>query len=191
MKSIIALIIILVMPSVALAAQGPTDRVKLGVSDIISIASDSALSVEQKKQSLSDVIEKHVDIQASAQRVLGKYWREASDSEKRQFMVLLKGVLVDTYIVLLEKYDNETVAYTGETIKKKVYATVDTDIHTKDNIIPVSYQLYQRNDEWKIYDFVAEGLSMIRTFSKDYQSTLKKSGVSGLNEALAAKLAQK
>jgi phospholipid transport system substrate-binding protein len=181
----------LVMPSVALAAQGPTDRVKLGVSDIISIASDSALSVEQKKQSLSDVIEKHVDIQASAQRVLGKYWREASDSEKRQFMVLLKGVLVDTYIVLLEKYDNETVAYTGETIKKKVYATVDTDIHTKDNIIPVSYQLYQRNDEWKIYDFVAEGLSMIRTFSKDYQSTLKKSGVSGLNEALAAKLAQK
>lgn len=32
---------------------------------------------------------------------------------------------------------------------------------------------------------------MIRTFSKDYQSTLKKSGVSGLNEALAAKLAQK
>ncbi|MBB1475576.1 ABC transporter substrate-binding protein [Shewanella vesiculosa] len=191
MKSIIALIIMLVMPSVALAAQGPTDRVKLGVSDIISIASDSALSVEQKKQSLSDVIEKHVDIQASAQRVLGKYWREASDSEKRQFMVLLKGVLVDTYIVLLEKYDNETVAYTGETIKKKVYATVDTDIHTKDNIIPVSYQLYQRNDEWKIYDFVAEGLSMIRTFSKDYQSTLKKSGVSGLNEALAAKLAQK
>ena len=191
MKSIIALIIMLVMPSVALAAQGPTDRVKLGVSDIISIASDSALSVEQKKQSLSDVIEKHVDIQASAQRVLGKYWREASDSEKRQFMVLLKGVLVDTYIVLLEKYDNETVAYTDETIKKKVYATVDTDIHTKDNIIPVSYQLYQRNDEWKIYDFVAEGLSMIRTFSKDYQSTLKKSGVSGLNEALAAKLAQK
>tara|TARA_R110002050_G_scaffold35621_15_gene89364 strand:- start:845 stop:1420 length:576 start_codon:yes stop_codon:yes gene_type:complete len=191
MKSIIALIIMLVMSSVALAAQGPTDRVKLGVSDIISIASDSALSVEQKKQSLSDVIEKHVDIQASAQRVLGKYWREASDNEKRQFMVLLKGVLVDTYIVLLEKYDNETVAYTGETIKKKVYATVDTDIHTKDNIIPVSYQLYQRNDEWKIYDFVAEGLSMIRTFSKDYQSTLKKSGVSGLNEALAAKLAQK
>jgi phospholipid transport system substrate-binding protein len=191
MKSIIALIIMLVMSSVALAAQGPTDRVKLGVSDIISIASDSALSVEQKKQSLSDVIEKHVDIQASAQRVLGKYWREASYSEKRQFMVLLKGVLVDTYIVLLEKYDNETVAYTGETIKKKVYATVDTDIHTKDNIIPVSYQLYQRNDEWKIYDFVAEGLSMIRTFSKDYQSTLKKSGVSGLNEALAAKLAQK
>ena len=190
MKSIIALIIMLVMPSVALAAQGPTDRVKLGVSDIISIASDSALSVEQKKQSLSDVIEKHVDIQASAQRVLGKYWRQASDTEKRQFMVLLKGVLVDTYIVLLEQYDNQTVDYTNETIKKKVYASVDTEIHTKENIIPVSYQLYQRNNEWKIYDFVAEGLSMIRTFSNDYKSTLKKSGVSGLNEALAAKLAQ-
>ena len=180
----------LVMPSLALAAQEPTERVKLGVADIIGIASDSALSVEQKKQSLSDVIEKHVDIQASAQRVLGKYWRQANDTEKRQFMVLLKGVLVDTYIVLLEQYDNQTVNYTSETIKKKVYASVDTEIHTKENIIPVSYQLYQRNNEWKIYDFVAEGLSMIRTFSKDYQSTLKKSGVSGLNEALTAKLAQ-
>lgn len=191
MKSIIFLIMILVMPSLALAAQEPTERVKLGVTDIISIASNSALSVEQKKQSLSDVIEKHVDIQASAQRVLGKYWRQASDTEKRQFMVLLKGVLVDTYIVLLEQYDNQTVDYTNETIKKKVYASVDTEIHTKENIIPVSYQLYQRNNEWKIYDFVAEGLSMIRTFSNDYKSTLKKSGVTGLNEALAAKLAQK
>ena len=91
-------------------------------------------------------------------------------------MVLLKGVLVDTYIVLLEQYDNQTVDYTNETIKKKVYASVDTEIHTKENIIPVSYQLYQRNNEWKIYDFVAEGLSMIRTFSNDYKSTLKKSG---------------
>ncbi|WP_392342769.1 phospholipid-binding protein MlaC [uncultured Shewanella sp.] len=191
MKSIIFLIMMLVMPSLALAAQEPTERVKLGVTDIISIASNSALSVEQKKQSLSDVIEKHVDIQASAQRVLGKYWRQASDTEKRQFMVLLKGVLVDTYIVLLEQYDNQTVDYTNETIKKKVYASVDTEIHTKENIIPVSYQLYQRNNEWKIYDFVAEGLSMIRTFSNDYKSTLKKSGVTGLNEALAAKLAKK
>tara|TARA_R110001592_G_scaffold329733_3_gene611620 strand:- start:867 stop:1442 length:576 start_codon:yes stop_codon:yes gene_type:complete len=191
MKSIIFLIMMLVMPSVAFAVQEPTERVKLGVTDIISIASNSALSVEQKKQSLSDVIEKHVDIQASAQRVLGKYWRQASDTEKRQFMVLLKGVLVDTYIVLLEQYDNQTVDYTNETIKKKVYASVDTEIHTKENIIPVSYQLYQRNNEWKIYDFVAEGLSMIRTFSNDYKSTLKKSGVTGLNEALAAKLAQK
>jgi phospholipid transport system substrate-binding protein len=191
MKSIIFLIMMLVMPSLALAAQEPTERVKLGVTDIISIASNSALSVEQKKQSLSDVIEKHVDIQASAQRVLGKYWRQASDTEKRQFMVLLKGVLVDTYIVLLEQYDNQTVDYTNETIKKKVYASVDTEIHTKENIIPVSYQLYQRNNEWKIYDFVAEGLSMIRTFSNDYKSTLKKGGVTGLNEALAAKLAQK
>ncbi|WP_137224865.1 phospholipid-binding protein MlaC [Shewanella sp. MEBiC00475] len=190
MKSIIFLLMMLVMPSLALAAQEPTERVKLGVADIIGIASDSALSVEQKKQSLSDVIEKHVDIQASAQRVLGKYWRQASDTEKRQFMVLLKGVLVDTYIVLLEQYDNQTVDYTSETIKKKVYASVDTEIHTKENTIPVSYQLYQRNNEWKIYDFVAEGLSMIRTFSNDYQSTLKKSGVSGLNEALTAKLAQ-
>jgi phospholipid transport system substrate-binding protein len=191
MKSIIFLIMLLVMPSLALAAQEPTDRVKLGVADIIGIASDSALSAEQKKQSLSNVIEKHVDLQASAQRVLGKYWRQANDIEKRQFMLLLKGVLVDTYIILLEEYDNQTVDYTSETIKKKVYATVDTEIHTKENIIPVSYRLYQRNNEWKIYDFVAEGLSMIRTFSNDYRRTLKQSGVSGLNEALAAKLAQK
>lgn len=190
MKSILFIIMMSLMPSLVTAAQTPTERVKLAVTDIIGIASNSTLSAEQKKQSLSDVIQKHVDLQASAQRVLGKYWREASDDEKRQFMSLLQGVLVDTYIVLLEKYDNETVEYTSETIKKDVYATVDTEIHTKENIIPVSYQLYQRDNEWKIYDFVAEGLSMIRTFSNDYQSTLKKSGVAGLNEALTTKLAQ-
>lgn len=190
MKSVIFSLLMLALPSFAFAAQTPTERVKLGVADIISIASDKALSAEQKKQSLGEVIGKHVDLQASAQRVLGKYWRDATDDEKRQFIGLLKGVLVDTYIVLLEKYDNQTVEYTNETIKKEVYGTVDTIIHAGDTDIPVSYQLYKRNDDWKIYDFVAEGLSMIRSFSNDYQSTLRKGGVSELNTALAAKLAQ-
>lgn len=190
MKSVIFLLLMLVMPAVSFAAQTPTERVKLGVADIISIATNSSLSAEQKKQSLSEVIGKHVDLQASAQRVLGKYWKDASDAEKRQFIELLKAVLVDTYIVLLEKYDNQTVEFNNETIKKDIYATVDTEIHAGDTLIPVSYQLYKRDDDWKIYDFVAEGLSMIRSFSNDYQSTLRKSGVSGLNTALSAKLVE-
>jgi len=188
MKKFIGVLALLVMPVLAFAAQTPTDRVKLGVADIISIATNNTLDAQQKKQSLGDVIEAHVDFQASAQRVLGKYWRDATDEEKREFIGLLKSVLVDTYIVLLEKYDNQTVVFTGESIKKDVYATVDTEIKSKDLVIPVSYQLYKRGDDWRIYDFVAEGISMIRSFSNDYASTLKKDGVSGLNAALKAKL---
>ena len=170
------------------AADTPTERVQAGVKDIIDIATDAELDITQKREKLAGVINTHVDLQASAQRVLARYWRTATKEEKREFLKLFRSLLVNTYINLLDEYNDQVVAYKDEQIKKKVYAIVETEIQSPDVVIPVSYRLYYRDNDWKIYDFVAEGISMIRSFSNDYQSTLKSSGVSGLNKALEQKL---
>ena len=92
---------------------------------------------------------------------------------------------------LLNKYTNEKVEYLKESIKKKKYAKVATQIVMSDKKIPVTYKLIFRKNQWRIYDFSAEGVSMVSTYINDYKSTLKRSGLSGLNEILKVKLAKK
>lgn len=188
MKKLLSAVFALGLVFSVQAADTPTERVQAGVKDIIDIATDAELDITQKREKLAGVINTHVDLQASAQRVLARYWRTATKEEKREFLKLFRSLLVNTYINLLDEYNDQVVAYKDEQIKKKVYAIVETEIQSPDVVIPVSYRLYYRDNDWKIYDFVAEGISMIRSFSNDYQSTLKSSGVSGLNKALEQKL---
>ena len=78
-----------------------------------------------------------------------------------------------------------------EVIKKGKYAKVNTNIVLADKKIPVNYKLLLRNDQWRIYDFSAEGVSLISTYTNDYKATLKRSGLAGLNEILKKKVSGK
>ena len=55
----------------------------------------------------------------------------------------------------------------------------------KNKKVPVTFKLILRKGLWRIYDFSAEGVSMVSTYINDYKSTLKKGGLESLNEILA------
>ncbi len=171
-------------------ASGPSERVDKAVADIMAIAKQQGISGAERRVKLQKAIAEHVDLQAAAQRVLAVYWRSASKAQKIEFMRVFHKVLSDNYASMLEKYENESVKLNKETVKNDKYATVETTVLSQGKEIPVNYQLMYRNGEWKIYDFVAEGISLVRSYSSDYQGTLKTEGVDGLNRALTRKLAE-
>lgn len=185
----LALGIVLFFTSIACMAT-PTKVTEQAVADILAIAQNKTLDEQVRKDQLEDVIEKYVDLQAASQRVLAVHWRSASKEEKVEFMRVFRKVLTSTYFNLLQQYENEKVIFGEETIKKKRYATVESTVLSGGKEIPVSYRLLLRDDGWKLYDFVAEGISMIRSFNNDYASMLRSGGVSGLSKTLEDKIAE-
>ncbi len=186
MKKFIFGICLLVISAAGLAS--PKSVTEQAVADILSIAQNKTLAADVRKEQLEGVIKKYVDLQAASQRVLAVHWRSASDEDKIEFMRVFRKILTSTYFNLLQQYENEKVIFGDEQIKKDRYATVDSVVLSGGKEIPVSYRLIFRNEEWKLYDFVAEGISMIRSFSSDYSSVLRTGGVSGLSKALQQKL---
>lgn len=188
MKKYLLAMVLCVFSWSSLAAT-PTEAVEKAVTDILEIAQAKDVPAEQRRANLEAVIKNYVDLQAASQRVLAKYWKKASKEEKQQFMTVFRKVLTNTYFNLLEQYNNEKVIFGKEEIKKQKYAVVESTVISGGKEIPVNYRLLLRNDSWKLYDFVAEGISMIRSFSGDYKAILKKEGVSGLSMKLEEKLA--
>ena len=169
----------------------PTSSLTEAVNLFVSVAGDKALSLEEKKVSITEIVKNKMDLPVVSKRVVSRYWKKASKEDKKEFIGLFTQVIVNTYASLLNQYNNEEVEYLKEEIKKGKYAKVNTNIVLADKKIPVNYKLLLRNDEWRIYDFSAEGVSLISTYTNDYKTTLKRSGLAGLNEVLKKKVAAK
>jgi len=169
----------------------PTASLQVAVNELLAIAGNKSLNSDDKKAKIINVVQSKMDIQVLSQRVVSRYWKEANTEDKKTFMGLFSKVVVNTYYSLLNKYTNEKINYLKEQIKKKKYAFIDTEIVMSDKTIPVTYKLIFRKNQWRIYDFSAEGISMVSTYKNDYKSTLKSGGLAGLNKILTTKLTKK
>jgi phospholipid transport system substrate-binding protein len=193
-NSLFALLLIFVasLPFKAMAETNtPTSSLTEAVNLFIAVAGDNALSAAEKKHRITEIVKEKVDLSVVSQRVVSRRWKKATTEEKKEFIGLFTQVIVNTYASLLNEYTNEKVEYIKEEIKKEKYAKVNTNIVLADKKIPVNYKLILRKGQWRIYDFSAEGISLISTYTNDYKSTLKRGGLAALNAVLKKKIAAK
>jgi phospholipid transport system substrate-binding protein len=192
-NKLIALLTICTFSSFASIAETgtPTSSLTEAVNLFVNVASNKTLSIEEKKISITEIVKNKMDLPVVSKRVVSRYWKKANKEDKKEFISLFTQVIVNTYASLLNQYNNEEVEFLKEEIKKGKYAKVNTNIVLTDKKIPVNYKLLLRNDQWRIYDFSAEGVSLISTYTNDYKATLKRSGLAGLNEVLKKKVADK
>jgi phospholipid transport system substrate-binding protein len=176
--------------SLAQETKTPTATAEEAITKIIAIAQNKEIPTEERKAKLLELIKQYVDLQAVSQRVLAVHWRKASKEEKVKFIGLFRQVLTNTYAALLDEYENEEVNFISEEIKKERFAEVKSIVLSKGKEIPVNYLLLNRKGQWKLYDFVAEGISLVRSYTTEYKSILRSDGVSGLNDALEKKLTE-
>ena len=71
------------------------------------------------------------------------------------------------------------------------YASVKAQITTKDQIVhPVEYRLQKSGKEWRIYDVLLEGVSMVKNYRDQFDEILAKSSYEKLVADLRAKIPQ-
>ena len=184
MKSVLIGGIILLLSVVTSGhASTPTETLEKAINNIIAVAADKTTDDEFKKEKLAEVLSRELDFEAVSKRVVSKSWKKATVEQKEQFKMLFLKVMTNTYYALLKNYNNEKVLFLKEQLKKtkkNEYAIVDTSIISGNKKIPVRYRLIKVGEEWKIYDFVPEGISLVTTYKKNYASIIKKSGLDGL-----------
>jgi phospholipid transport system substrate-binding protein len=190
-RMILAMIVTL---AIAIPAWGgePTDRIKGGTDKIIAVLSDPGLLGDQKAEERRLAIRKAVDElfdwEEMAKRSLARHWRERSDEEKKEFVVLYGKLLERTYLDRVEGYSGEEVIYTEERIDGK-YALVKVKIVSKTKQeIAVDYRLKNKKEEWLVYDVSVEGVSLVNNYRTQFNQILMKSSYESLVERLKEKI---
>jgi phospholipid transport system substrate-binding protein len=166
-----------------------TGGLKATIDEVIEIMTDEKLKTQEKarREMLRETIGKRFDYHQMVIRSLARDWNNRTPKERKEFQELFKKLLESSYASKLESYSDEKINYVGEVVKGK-YALVKTEIVRRDGTIEVNYKMIQNNGEWKVYDFLIEGVSMIRNYRSQFTKIIRKESFAALVQKLSAKV---
>jgi phospholipid transport system substrate-binding protein len=171
----------------AAAAPSPLDQVQQTVDKVLEVLRNKSVPVAEREDRLRTLVYGRFDFALMSQWTLGPYWRKADAQQRQRFIDLYSELLEANYLGKIEAYTNETVRYLGQKVENG-RAEVETEVVTSSNNIPLTYRLSRQGDEWKVYDVVIEGVSLVRNYRSTFGEIARKDGIEGLLQQVAKKV---
>ena len=166
-----------------------TADLKGTIDQVLEIVSDKNLQKNPplRREKLRKVIALRFNYRQMVMRSLAKNFKDRSDQEREEFTDLFKQLLENSYASKIENYQDETINYVGEQVKWQ-YAMVKTQIVSKDGVVDVDYKLLKENGQWLVYDFVIEGVSLIRNYRSQFSKIISTESYAALVSKLTKKI---
>ena len=173
-------------------AGGPaTEAIRGTISQVFRVLGDPSLKGPEKaaerRRQLEKLAADRICYAEMAKRSLGAQWRGLSDAEREEFVALFQRLLSKTQIHLIEGYSGEQVQYLGERVTDD-FAEVRTRIVSAKVDIPVDFRLSRVAGEWRVYDVVVDGISLVNNYRGQFAKILRTSSYADLVEQLRKKV---
>lgn len=176
--------------SPAVAAVTATESVQSTIDDVIRVLEDKELKkanrAEERRQKLEQVIGERFSYDEMAKRSLGAQWTKLNDKQRQEFVELFQRLLSNTYAGKIEGYTGEQIKYLNERLKEG-FAEVRTKVTSGKAEIPLDYRLLTKAGEWRVYDVVVDGISLINNYRGQFTKIIRSSSYDDLVEKLRNK----
>ena len=185
------LLMLLMVPFPAFAGV-PLDTVKANVNGVLDVLRDPKLQGESgekvKAQRIAAAAEKLFDFVELSKRTLGLNWNKFTPDQRKEFVELFKTILKDAYVEKITAYTNEQVNFTKEVPLSEDTVEVQSDIVAKSGQVPIYYRVIKKDSEWKVYDVVIEGVSLVSNYSTQFREILANNPPEKVLETLRKKV---
>jgi len=182
---------ILALLSVEAHAGLPTDQIKSTVDKALTVLRDPTLKppakVKDRRDQLRQILFARFDFTEMAKRALGANWRRRTPQEQEEFVHLFTDVLERAYADIIESYTDEKILYINERIDGS-FADVNSKIVTsKGAEYSINYKAHLVSNEWKVYDVVAENVSLVNNYRSQFNRVISHSSYEDLVNRLKSK----
>ncbi len=189
---LIGLVAVVCLNGVALAGDGPRDIV-VQTSDqmLAKLKSERNIVKENPRRTydlVSEIVLPHFDFETMARWVLGRNWRNASPDQRQRFIDEFRTLLVRTYAVSLADYrDQKVVVEPVQAPPEASDVVVRTTVEQPGGGQPITvdYSMHRKDADWKVYDVVVNGVSLVTNYRSSFASEIRNVGMDGLIQKLA------
>lgn len=186
MKNYILLLFLLINNPIVANNEITADIALKNILDksINAIINYKAESKDISKEDVIQVIKKDflpfIDTRFSASQTLQNYWDSINNQQQNNLEQYIINSLIKDYSSILVGFDDFT----------NINIEVDKNIKTKGNkaIVSVNFGTKEKNnpvliaakmiktDQWRVYDVVFSGVSLIKNYSANFNSYIKRKG---------------
>ena len=184
------LLVFLLTTSIAFSSDTPDGFLKDSVEEISLLVSKYKDRFEADEEFLRDKMNSTVmpklDIKLMSKIILGKkIWTNLSATQKDDFVEAFKYRMTSTYMKSITAFDGEKVIFLPyEPGKRENIAYVKSKYLIPGGDIAVDYRLIKKSDEWKVYDIIFDGISLMKNYRADFREHVTESGIDSLITSL-------
>lgn len=172
-------------------AQGtPTEAMRTTISQALGVLQDQELKkperTEERVTRLKKIADSRFDYGEMAKRSLGGQWDKLEERKQQEFVDLFTEFLTATYVEKIHTYSGEEVTFLNERLEGN-YAEVKSIMVGKKTEIPMDYRLMKKGGDWKAYDVLVDGISLVRNYREQFATILRSSSYEHLAQMLREK----
>jgi phospholipid transport system substrate-binding protein len=123
----------------------------------------------------------YVDYNFSALKVLGKHYKKVPREKIPEYISVFRSYLITTYALAMAYYNGQNVEFQPvREVTDETTVTVRAVVKEpgRPNInLAFKLRKNRKTNEWKAYDMVAEGISLLSSKQSEFQSILRKDGI--------------
>jgi phospholipid transport system substrate-binding protein len=175
----VAVFIMMSVTSTCLWAGEAGDLVKQTIDNGLRVLKDPALAGKDKtlerRRILWEEISFIFNMEEMAKRSLGRYWKERTPEERKEYVELFTVLVKNTYLKNTDTYSGEKVLLLNESQDEGYHKVQTKFITSTAKEIAVDFSLINNNGKLQIYDVNIEGVSLVNNYRSQFNDFLLKS----------------
>ncbi len=133
----------------------------------------------------------YINYQYAAYKVIGSNFKKTNQADRAEFVPAFREYLITSYAQVFTLYNNQKVEFApAEDFAKHRVVSVDTSvIEPGRGPINISFRVrkHKKTGDWKAYDMVAEGVSLLDSKQAELSSLIRQKGLAYVTEMLKEK----
>ncbi len=144
----------------------------------IDFLGDQNLTMDQRKAQFRNLLNNSFDMDTIGRFALGRYWREATDGQRKEYLKLFHQMVIEVYSQRFSEYKGQKVEVRSAREDGETDAIVASYIVPADSgsEIQVDWRVRHEGGKYKIVDVIVEGVSMSVTQRSDFASVIQRGG---------------
>ncbi len=136
----------------------------------------------------------YINYQYAAYKVIGSNFKKTNKDDRAEFVPAFREYLITSYAQVFTLYNNQKVEFApAKDFSDDRVVSVDTSvIEPGRSPINISFRVrkHKKTGEWKAYDMVAEGVSLLDSKQSELSSLIRQKGLPHVTDMLKEKSAR-